>query len=243
MKLSKFDYYLPAGYQVNIEPITLDTSERKYWTKKRIKHASLYQWHVYRWVKQIVSKTGSQSLIDIGCGPAVKLNLFFGKTGVDYVGIDQRSAIDYCKNNYTNGEYIVDDFSNPNFKPNVKPEVLVCSDVIEHLVNPDILIDYIKSLSDKNTLIFISTPDRSFHWGQNCMGSPNPSHIREWAQIELIQYLHDRGLTVHEVRYFPPLKLSLNLISIIHFFKQLKPGRKLLYNMAFLCSVTHSDEQ
>lgn len=74
---------------------------------------------------------------------------------------------------------------------------MICSDVIEHIVNPDILVDYLLSLKSKYYII--STPCRhilchhpkfSNHYKTSWNGPPiNVCHVREWTMEEFKQYI------------------------------------------------------
>jgi hypothetical protein len=87
----------------------------------------------------------------------------------------------------------------------VKPETLIadlviCSDVIEHMQNPDILMDFIQSIQSRE--IIFSTPERNMQAGVNDFGPPeNPSHYREWDEIEFRNYV-SQWFHIEEQRIF-----------------------------------------
>jgi hypothetical protein len=80
-------------------------------------------------------------------------------------------------------------------------DLLICADVIEHVKNPDALLDFIKRAKPKT--VVISTPDRDvlvelfYKWyletdpawtGFN--GPPfNQCHLREWSFVEFENYI------------------------------------------------------
>jgi hypothetical protein len=73
-------------------------------------------------------------------------------------------------------------------------DILICADVIEHLVDPDELLNWIQNLNF-NYLV-ISTPDRDklklYQWPaeQSQSGPPvNEGHIREWNFEEFEAYI------------------------------------------------------
>ena len=75
--------------------------------------------------------------------------------------------------------------------------MVICSDVIEHIVNPDDVVDYLLSLNSKYYII--STPCReilcthpkfSNYFSRSWNGPPiNPCHVREWTMTEFTRYL------------------------------------------------------
>ena len=68
----------------------------------------------------------------------------------------------------------------------------MASDVIEHIREPNGLLDFMKSL--KCTLYIISTPKREL---MKRKGAPtNPCHVREWTFLEIQLYLQSRGFEV-----------------------------------------------
>ena len=84
-------------------------------------------------------------------------------------------------------------WSTANFgdKWDLEQDVVICADVIEHLVDPDELIQFIKNL--KFTFLVLSTPDRSLmykRWQRGYYGPPrNPAHVREWTRYEFLKYI------------------------------------------------------
>jgi SAM-dependent methyltransferase len=230
-------YFLRADYQTN--PVTTMHSADgvDYWSAKRISRARIYQYDVYKWAAELVRTRNIRSVADVGCGPAVKLNQLLVPIVPRCVGIDQPSAIEYCRSHYKEGEYIVDDFENPVNTPEGGFDLTICCDVIEHVENPDLVLNYLFKVGGENGLFLISTPARERLRGPHCTVSPNPAHVREWASDEFQAYLESRGLTVLERRYLPPLTAwPPGLVFVRHLLRQLKPDRKWRFNMAVLCT-------
>lgn len=74
-------------------------------------------------------------------------------------------------------------------KNNANFDLIICSDVIEHIPDPDQLINCLKSLDSK--FIVFSTPNRDlFNSKYSQLGPPpNPSHCREWNFEEFETYI------------------------------------------------------
>jgi hypothetical protein len=71
-----------------------------------------------------------------------------------------------------------------------KFQLIICSDVLEHMNNPPCLIETIKRHAMSETLVVISTPNRS----QNDHGpSINPAHAQEWEYHEFGVFLQRAG--------------------------------------------------
>lgn len=77
-------------------------------------------------------------------------------------------------------------------------DVIVCADVIEHMDNPDVLLEIIRRHSNNSSTIVISTPERDNIRGLDHFGPPpNPTHVREWNQGELVGYFKKQGFKVN----------------------------------------------
>ncbi len=78
--------------------------------------------------------------------------------------------------------------------------MVVCADVIEHLPNPDDLLDFISDINFK--ILVISTPERDAVAGRNDFGPPeNTAHYREWNAVEFKNYLR-RWIVIKEQQIF-----------------------------------------
>jgi len=91
---------------------------------------------------------------------------------------------------------VADDFEHPTYSSETQYDLIVCSDVIEHMEDPDMLLSYIKKFAHKDGTILFSTPERDVLRGKDNMHSPNRDHIREWNKEEFTRYLTSRGFTI-----------------------------------------------
>lgn len=206
-------YFLPENYITNPVCTTMDTqSGGTYWNPRRLNDAYNYQYHVYRYALKLIEKYNIKSMIDIGCGPALKLSIFnkaFPNLAI--TGIDQDHPIEFCTRTHKFGRWLVDDFENPrNDIPDLQGELVINADVIEHVLNPDKMLAYLAYRMAPNALALISTPDRDRNYGMNKMESGHPSHIREWNKAEFAAYLQSRGWQIIEHFYLPGTRRSLN---------------------------------
>ena len=214
--LNADEYFIKNGYQCssNIN-LTLDFNrEEPYWNSIRLKTAKYHQYGVYWYAKELIRKYHLKSVLDIGCGAGIKLVEIIGLVCDDFTGIDQAGIIEYCKKHHSKGVFLVDDIENPELDLGRKFDLLISSDVIEHLVNPDALIFYIKKHSHSNTSIIFSTPERDSLHGKEANKPRNPQHIREWNKHEFQMYLKSRGFKVIDHRIIEHLKFGLNIETI-----------------------------
>jgi SAM-dependent methyltransferase len=163
--------------------------------------------------------------LDIGCGFGIKLKEIIVPVCRNIVGIDAKHAIDFCKRSHNFGRWFADDIENPGLELTEKFDLIISADVIEHLVDPDNLIDYIKRFSHKGTEVIISTPERDIVRGEDNLGpSPNRSHVREWNKAEFQKYLSNSGFSV--LKHFLVGEIEPNYFELIKKVLLFRPLRK-----------------
>jgi 2-polyprenyl-3-methyl-5-hydroxy-6-metoxy-1,4-benzoquinol methylase len=220
-------YSLKEGYIPNQQLETMDEiSQKVYWKKETIYSASFHQFYVYKYLVSLIRQQQPKTIIDVGCGVGVKLAyVHYQVPAVEIIGIDQKSAIEYCQKHYDFGTWQNDDFENPRQDlEEVKADLVVCADVIEHVLDPDKLLAYLKNKMTNNGYLLISTPERDKLRGEGCNYSPNKHHIREWNKSEFLTYLEQSGLVVISYYLEYPIKIGWNRIFISHFLRWLKNG-------------------
>ncbi len=185
-------YFIKEGYKGN--PAVGDYEETIY-------NSMHYQVNVYKFAAKVIKDNDLKNVLDIGCGFGLKLIEYIYPTCRKIVGIDLKKSIDFCKK-YLHGSrinWIQDNVENSVIVFDEKFDLIIASDVIEHLVNPDKLFEYIRKYSHSKTLIIFSTPERDKVRGEDNMGPPpNLAHIREWNQIEFAKYIRKNNFNILE---------------------------------------------
>jgi SAM-dependent methyltransferase len=205
------DFGLPAGYRQQTAAYTHDESawtpggpDVEYWNPQRIAASAKYQFHVYRWAAELIEARGIKSVLDVGCGPGTKLASLVAPVCTDIEGIDQASAISVARTNRMPGHYSIVDLEDPSgTRPWRKFDMIICSDVVEHLLDPDPALDLIKSFCHERSLILFSTPCRARLRGRACLASDKPEHVREWTHQEFKRFLSSRGFGIESSCLFP----------------------------------------
>lgn len=188
--------------------------------------STLYQYKVYQYARKIIKSRNFCRLLDVGCGYGIKLKEIIHPVCQNIVGIDGNYAIKFCSNSYSFGDWYHDDIENPTLKLDRKFDLIISSDVIEHMVDPDKLLEYIKKYSHKATQIIVSTPERDRISNQNPQGPPrNLSHVREWNMAELHSYFKSRGLRI--IRHFLLGEKVLSYRTLIMKILRLEPIRRI----------------
>lgn len=143
----------------------------------------------------IARKAGRKTLIDIGCGRGEKLLPYGGE--FQLVGLDYGTNIEYCKTTYPFGRWIECNLETDYPKIGadlLRHAVVICSDVIEHLIKPTRLVGWLNADALYSPCI-VTTPDRERVYGYDQNGPPgNVHHVREWTLRELRGYLGTFGL-------------------------------------------------
>lgn len=214
VRLDPNAFFLPVGYACQRQNRTLDTQrdakDGAYWAPWRVKDAARWQRHVYalaaRTVRHLIrARTINNDprpvrILDVGCGVCVKLAEHLVPTGAHVVGIDQDSALAVARTLGCTAPLHPVNLESPAIDPTRDLggtfDVILCADVLEHLVNPDHALELIRRCAHAHTRIILSTPERHRERGRDCMASLKPEHVREWALAEFAAYVSSRGFQI-----------------------------------------------
>ena len=206
-------YFLPSGYKSNKIELTKDkVSGEPYWNKDRVRASKYFQAPVYKYCIRLIERENAKSIVDVGCGVGTKLvDIHTAFPELRIAGVDQVEAVRFCKQNLSFGHWISDDFSSGEPSGSFEEvDVVICADVIEHLLEPDSLLKYLANISTSHTKIVISTPDRVMLHGANRLDCPNDRHVRSGPE-EFREYVASRGVPYSGA--FPCACLQSNAIS------------------------------
>lgn len=180
-------FAIKDGYRENPGPVYFldDVTETR---------GLVFQPDVYTLAELLADLAGARTIVDVGCGWGDKLaGIHERRPEWRFVGIDFDQNIAHCRATYAWGEWEEMNLEAANL--NTPGAVVICSDVIEHLVDPRPLVRALR-LSGA-TAIVISTPERDVQHGADHRGpSPNLCHVREWNASEFGAFLTGEGLTV-----------------------------------------------
>ncbi len=104
-------------------------------------------------------------VLDVGCGSGLLITLPLGELGYNILGID----IDDSSINFANNNNI---FSNVSFKKSFvediseKYDIILACEILEHLENPLLFLESLKSKLNENGIIIITTPN-GYGWSEN----------------------------------------------------------------------------
>ena len=159
------------------------------------------QKEVYDYCKIFMKKNKFNNVIDVGCGSGYKLIKILGEFNT--IGIETEPCYSHLKSKYPLRNWLLSGEKEKSFilyNEINRPDVVICSDVIEHIINPDILLDYLISLNSKYYII--STPCRNVLCNRpkfsniykiSWNGPPiNNCHVREWTIEEFKKYISNK---------------------------------------------------
>ena len=191
------NYFIPESYKINEKPlhyIDLYMQDQ-------------YQKEVYIYANQICKKYNLNKVIDVGCGNAFKLMKYLKE--YDTIGIECEPCFSFLKQSYPDRKWFLSGEAEKSFtQDKYEADLTICSDVIEHIIDPDDLIKFLLSIDTKYYII--STPCRYVLNNSNLYkesrknninGPPvNPCHVREWTSNEFRKYM-EKYFTVEEFYY------------------------------------------
>jgi 2-polyprenyl-3-methyl-5-hydroxy-6-metoxy-1,4-benzoquinol methylase len=144
-----------------------------------------WQKGVYELAVRLAGKLDKPLVLDVGCGSAYKLVHMLGQYEIS--GIEVEPTYLWLRNQYPQHKWFLFDETNPS---SLKAGIVICSDVIEHIEDPDTLLDFLADIDF--TYLVLSTPERDTKLGKNDYGPPeNLAHYREWNQYEFKDYVRN----------------------------------------------------
>jgi SAM-dependent methyltransferase len=148
--------------------------------------ADEWQREVYMAAADLMRSEGLTTVYDVGCGSGYKLVHYLGE--YDTIGFDLEPTVMFLRKAYPDRAWHFVSLDDRSFRP---ADLVVCADVVEHVDNPDTLLDFLYHVTGR--YLVLSTPDRDLIYpkGHRRHGGPpwNIMHLREWSFAELAAYV------------------------------------------------------
>lgn len=204
------NYCIRSDYVARDTAETVESSHGSYWTQGRRNTARKFQYYVYLKAAELLKERfgSNATVIDVGCGYPWKANALLVPVASEVTACDQHTLESTIVKEFPSLNYISIDLECPR-AINEQYDLVICSDVIEHLLEPDATMEFLKALCKHSGYIILSTPERVIVRGKDCLRSPKPEHVREWSKDEFYSYCSTRGLKVETHTLLPEKKLSL----------------------------------
>ena len=179
--------YLPEGYRENFNQTYCidDVVQRQ-----------VHQPDAYGVADYLCRSAERTVVMDLGCGSGRKLTRL--RSAKRLVGCDIGLNLEAFRQNNPGGKAVAVDLSDVSMEDlpsqNWADCVVICADVIEHIVDPTSLVRTLVRLAQAGAIVVVTTPDRERLSEQAQFGPPqNPSHVREWTLAELARYFTELG--------------------------------------------------
>lgn len=156
---------------------------------------------------KVIKPLKAKRVLDVGCGEGFTLKkLQDRKIGVNNVGIDNSTdAIRLGKKIYPDLNLQKGNIYDINFKDK-SFDLVLCTEVLEHLDDPDKAIEEMKRVSSKYLLF--SVPNEPFFMGAHLIKGQylksfgnHPEHINHWTFWGFERMLEKHGLKIVKKRY------------------------------------------
>jgi SAM-dependent methyltransferase len=156
----------------------------------------IWQPDVYADAGRIGEWLRARRIVDVGAGDGTKLAGLHPR--FDIIGIDYGANVERSAARYPFGAWRHHDLDAgeplPVSDSELRESVVVCSDVIEHLRAPHVLLAKLLATLHHASAILISTPERELWHGVRSEGPPrNRHHVREWSIREFGHLLAAAG--------------------------------------------------
>lgn len=171
----------------------------------------------YTQLFQIIKPLKIQKALDVGCGEGFTLKkLQDKKIGKKNEGIDNSSrAIEIGKKIYPDLTLKKGDIYNLDYQDD-SFDLIICTEVLEHLKNPQKAINEIKRVSSK--YMVFSVPNEPFFIMANFLRGKylkrlgnHPEHINHWSFLGFEKFLKKQGLVIVKKRH--PFAWTLLLVK------------------------------
>lgn len=169
------------------------TNLHKYTYNNRI-----YQWHIRSFLDslvEMVQRTEPQAVLDAGCGEGFVTNYLAQRhAGLKLTGVDlSGEAISYAEAHFgTAATFRTGSLYKLPFSDNAF-DTVVCSEVLEHLDEPDRALNELKRVA--RNYVVITVPREPYFKFLNDIGrfigtTPDPEHVNFWTKTTFQTYIN-----------------------------------------------------
>jgi 2-polyprenyl-3-methyl-5-hydroxy-6-metoxy-1,4-benzoquinol methylase len=171
-------------------------------------------WYFHRWVWNLVAATGAESVLDVGCGEGFTIERLLAVDGrLPMQGLDyDLPALLRAKESHPDVFFQMGDIRRLPYRRE-SFDLVLCLEVLEHLVEPSAALDELKRVSGRHCLI--SVPNEPWFMVSNLLRGKNvrawgndPEHVQHWTAGRFVAMLADY-FTVERVAYPFPWVLAL----------------------------------
>lgn len=204
MSLDDRRYGIKPDYQPNLTSQGYAAPDAPdYWTPDRIALSAGYQYDVYKFAAELMQGPGVASVLDVGSGPPMKLKLLLPARPLALHLVDQAQSAPLAARLLPAATFTAANLETVDLDLGRRFDLVICADVIEHLLDPDPCLRFIRRHLSPAGVLLISTPERDILRGRECRSCPHPMHVREWNRAEFADFLQSRGWRIISHRNLP----------------------------------------
>jgi SAM-dependent methyltransferase len=197
------DLYVQRDQPAGVPPLSLtgertlpDVPEENYWFRR---HLVVYEW--------IAARAHGRRVVDLACGEGYGAAVL-ARTAESVVGVDANpEAFEHARLKYRDVRFERDMVE--TWTGDV--DCVVFLQTIEHVMDPDAVLEHVKRLIGPDGVAYVSTPNVLTLAPPGAERSGNPWHMREYrpeefgalcarhfANVDLLGLFHARRLRVHQ---------------------------------------------
>ncbi len=140
------------------------------------------------------------TICDIGCGSGNLLAEFYKKGFTNVLGVD---TADVDSISVEGRSIPIQKEDLYNFTLNYKPEVILSTGVLEHLLHPKKALEIAYENLEQGGILYVEVPDAAKADQQSfILSTTTVEHINFFTQVQLQKLLHEIGFSVFDVRLF-----------------------------------------
>jgi len=197
MDLDDRRYGIKPDYQPNLTSQGYAApDEPAYWTPERIALSAVYQYDVYKIAAKLMCEPGVASVLDVGSGPPMKLKSLLPPKPLAVHLVDHAESAPLAARLLPSATFTAANLEIIDLDLYRRFDLVICADVIEHLLDPDPCLHFIRRHLSPAGVLLISTPERDILRGRDCRSCPHPMHVREWNRAEFAIFLQSRNWQV-----------------------------------------------
>ena len=182
-------------------------NEKKYSTRNPVKRYLLNMF--YKKILRVIYEINPKNILDVGCGEGYMSERIFKQFPDSHItGIDINSeAIKIAKSRCSDVRFQVEDIYAIPFDTN-SFDLVICSEVLEHIKDPSIALNEISRVSSKRVLLTV--PHEPWFWLLNLLSLNHlytfgnvPDHINHWTVKKFSNFICSK-LNIVEVKLSLP---------------------------------------
>lgn len=186
----------------------------------------LYRYHLIDELVVANNRHNRNSIIDVGCGTGELLSHLAVKFGAqNLLGLDiSKTGLKIAQESFPNisfGLLEMNDLGLHSRAIQSPASIVVCSEVLEHLENPEVTLKFISDILECNGILIVTVPAGPMSFLEKYIG-----HHRHYTKESLAGLLMDSGFGKIEIQRagYPGINI-IRLVSLIR-------GRRILKDVA-----------